>query len=620
MKPRNIIRSSFIKLKRGNFLNIYKENLEFLKHNAANIYNTLTKASSEFCYKASYIPEEDNFLIENSDTKCYLHSRFSKENEARMMFHSMPPDTEVVILFGTGCGSAIEYLLKRPGKIRYLIIIEPILEVFKLFLSRNRLSDMGSIGKFTCIINSKGDMVYNALKNALTGELESKLYFAFHISYRTIFRKYYDDIQENVFRLLRTEKTILYSNFVSYKLKALNYISNLSVESLPVELLKPLFKGNPVVIVSAGPSLNKNMHLLDSMKNRAIIIAVGSAIKILDKHGIKPHFRMAYDWTQNEKNTIFDELEDKSIPLIFDDQLFCKILPEYTGKKFRMVVDDSIIPIQTMKKADIEFDTYLNGISVANIALSLVCKVGCSHIIFMGQDMCYKDNNLYADGRSQVNMSQYANNLIQVRNIYGNKVFTIIQYLQIKYDLEKLITFYPHIKFINATEGGLGIDGAVNMDLSEVIEKVLNEPLGVDIEQFVNYTYSSDTLQNYLGGISQGIKKLNECNEELLPKCMEIVNTYRMINDETENISENINYDEIKEMLVWIENNEYYRSTVSVAISSIIKALSYKDSTQQLLTIGNMLSDSVRGKISSTTEYCLFIKKCIENIFKKEIQ
>ena len=59
--------------------------------------------------------------------------------------------------------------------------------------------------------------------------------------------------------------------------------------------LKDLFKGRPAIIVSAGPSLEKNCHLLRKAKGRALIIAVDVVVPTLLPAGILPDLVVALE-------------------------------------------------------------------------------------------------------------------------------------------------------------------------------------------------------------------------------------------------------------------------------------------------------------------------------------
>ncbi|MDZ4855637.1 MAG: 6-hydroxymethylpterin diphosphokinase MptE-like protein, partial [Nitrospirota bacterium] len=53
------------------------------------------------------------------------------------------------------------------------------------------------------------------------------------------------------------------------------------LHSAGVKHLENLFQGRPAVLVAAGPSLEKNIHLLRELEGRAVIIAVDTALRLL---------------------------------------------------------------------------------------------------------------------------------------------------------------------------------------------------------------------------------------------------------------------------------------------------------------------------------------------------
>src|SRR5690606_33660148 len=67
--------------------------------------------------------------------------------------------------------------------------------------------------------------------------------------------------------------------------------------------LRNAAQGYPAVVVSAGPSLHKNMHQLaqPGVRDRCVIIAVQTTLKPLLKAGIKPHFVTALDYHEISK-------------------------------------------------------------------------------------------------------------------------------------------------------------------------------------------------------------------------------------------------------------------------------------------------------------------------------
>ncbi len=56
------------------------------------------------------------------------------------------------------------------------------------------------------------------------------------------------------------------------------------------------YKNRPAVIVSAGPSLRKNKHLLKGLREQAAIIAVQTTLQPLLEMGVEPHFVTSLDY------------------------------------------------------------------------------------------------------------------------------------------------------------------------------------------------------------------------------------------------------------------------------------------------------------------------------------
>src|SRR5213078_893238 len=102
----------------------------------------------------------------------------------------------------------------------------------------------------------------------------------------------------------------------------LEYVSTRSVSDL-----KDQYKGRPAIIVSAGPSLRKNKHLLKEADGKAVFIAVQRILQPLLEMGIEPQFVTSLDY--HDISTRYSEklppdlkthlvAEPKASPKIFD--------------------------------------------------------------------------------------------------------------------------------------------------------------------------------------------------------------------------------------------------------------------------------------------------------------
>ncbi len=76
------------------------------------------------------------------------------------------------------------------------------------------------------------------------------------------------------------------------------------------------FKGVPGIIVSAGPSLERNIHYLREAKGKTLIVATAPVVRVLLAYDIKPHLAVSIDFAK-ENRIHFEGLCDRSdIPLV----------------------------------------------------------------------------------------------------------------------------------------------------------------------------------------------------------------------------------------------------------------------------------------------------------------
>lgn len=496
-------------------MNIYEKNMNFLKINAQNLYKTLVEDAPLQEIIIEKMSDQNNYIIESKESKCFMQSIYDIKNEVKMMLNKTENDVNTIILFGIGNGYALKYIIENYKSLYDIVVIEPSLQIFKSYLENNDLNkilkkDLG----ITFIVNKSEDFVVETLYIKMLNS--PKLSMVFHVSYCSVFYSYYNNMTTNLAKILKvkTGAIITFSN--QWQLWLVNSIKNLKVEkTMPIESIIDIFKGKTAVIVSAGPSLNKNIRLIEKLKEKAIIIAVGSAIKVLDSRGIIPHFRVAVDAHPNEKKVV-KEVDTKVSSLIFSNQLYYEILPEYKGNKFRFTLEAEYLGKYIYKKMGISFREFLSGASVANGTLNFLCDTGCKRIVFMGQDLSYTEEGLHARGvdtekeyKDWVKKMEYT----VVKNIYGERAYTIHSFLQMKYTIEGTVKKYTNVEFLNATEGGLGIDGAKNVTAQEVLDK-LKEETAIHIKEEIDAKLRDKDIKiEYDEKIKQG---LNIMKEELL--------------------------------------------------------------------------------------------------------
>ena len=457
-------------------MQLYTENLKFLQEAAPALHTTVVSAAPLFPLSLESVAGQQNYILQSDKARCFIHSLYDLDNEMKLMFQKTAPDTKTIILFGLGCGHALDYITKHFTSVEHLVIIEPSLQLFKNLLFTINLKDLfQEIKQVTIIVNKNSQETEDFLKTIVLGKQKVNFSFVYSISYRTLFQQYFDTIHECLLKIIRATTINLLTDRFHQASWIKNTTQNLRQKSIPLEAIASEFKGKTAVIVAAGPSLNKDIHLLEKVKEKAVILAVGTAIRILDKKGIVPHFRTAMDGNAAEKTTIFDHIDTAASSLLYANILYHEILPQYLGSKIQMILNTDYLAAYLYRQAGLTYLEIDSNFSIATTTLDLLCKTGCSKIVLVGQDLCYTDGELYAKGARETEKIDFASNTnkyVKTKNIYGQEVYTIKSFLGMRDSIEGYINKYPEIEFINAS-GGLPLKGARVKSLAAVLQEDL---------------------------------------------------------------------------------------------------------------------------------------------------
>ncbi len=263
-----------------------------------------------------------------------------------------------------------------------------------------------------------------------------------------------------------------------------NFVSNLPaiLGSAPVSSLFGKYKNIPAVLVAAGPSLDRNAHLLSAFKGRSLIMAVDTSVRALLSLGITPDIVASLD----AKPENFLHLAGLSMPdtlMVCNPMVNSGIVRESAGPVVFTGAYDSLF--DWIEESIGERGEILLGGSVAASAFDLACKMGCSPIIFMGQDLCYHPGRshasltFYEDLRSGQGEEcvedrelekDFTEDALESVNITGAKVTVTPKLSNLKRWFEFMIT-KTDSSVINSTEGGMLIEGAENLSMTESVAR-----------------------------------------------------------------------------------------------------------------------------------------------------
>jgi len=239
------------------------------------------------------------------------------------------------------------------------------------------------------------------------------------------------------------------------------------VESAGVKHLEGLFAGRPAILVAAGPSLEKNVHLLRELEGRAVIIAVDTALRLLLPLGIKPDIVTTIDFNPLNFEKFSNVPIDSEISLVYHPGGYHESIRAFQGPKFTY----SHVPIRIVSwlMEYVEDKGHLPpGTTVAHLSFHLACLLGCDPIVMIGQDLAFPAEKIHAGDLSLWRIKPDEMDMIE--DIFGEPVGSMSSFKHAIYHFENMFK-EAKPRVIDATEGGAKKQGAQVMRLREVIDE-----------------------------------------------------------------------------------------------------------------------------------------------------
>lgn len=438
----------------------------------------------------------------NNGIAVLLNSYYDPVKEGKRWAENLQYKGEdILIVFGFGAGYHLTNVKGILDKYSKVLIIDPSIECFKYALHINDFTDLFKANSIFFYIRNDISKLRNVLLKLMDTVIYQKVKIAEFIPVERNYREYFNTARKEVLKLLNDNFLSLNTRLVFSKKWTENFLENLpyTLEAAGVNKLFGKFQGVPLFLISAGPSLDKNVHLLKNAKGKSVLLSVGTALKAVLKNGIEPDLVIAID-PSDKAYEQFRGIDNFKAPLVFDPLVNANIPKNYLGEKF---VCESLPFFTSWLRENISKDIgYLKkGGSVANVAFDLAVKMGCNPIVFVGQDLAFTGGKSHAsgtmyDGEKIKDMG----NTIIVKDIYGNNIQTSRQLFSFITWFENEIRLYNgKIEFIDATEGGAKIEGTRIMTLNEAIKKYCCKE--VPIEAAINTAVKDNQMPE--GGINK---------------------------------------------------------------------------------------------------------------------
>lgn len=479
-----------------------------------NNIQALALKDKEFAQKLqTYIPKtvpelvrENNFY--NLKYKgIYLHNRENPVLEAQSIFSGTTNEpVSICFIYGIGLGYLFQVAsLNSKGTV---ILYEPDLDLLKTVfnlvdfskdLSKPNVFLTNDFKKACSIIHSKSGMKNFPYMLSLPSqrEMDSVGFDSLVKSLRDTIGSYFLDLKYTKEKFYPTLWMLLYN------------IPNL-INETPLIKVKDVCKGKTAVIVSAGPTLDRDIEILKKYRDKFVLFTVGTALKTLTEHNIKPDFVCVIESFNSSPQLEGIDLSD----VYFITEPYSHgFLRKFNFKKiFSHISANNPVNHLWSEICGEDIKEYWSKGTVSYTAMNSARILGCSKIILVGQDLayiegqCYSKNSVYKDlictfdkennkweikakdfeqfaeslspypeyqQRVEAAKRRLANlnsSLYYVKGINGDMIPTESVYAAFVKPLSEFAEHFNDREYINTSLVGAQIDGFKNMSLEDALK------------------------------------------------------------------------------------------------------------------------------------------------------
>ncbi|EOJ1179265.1 6-hydroxymethylpterin diphosphokinase MptE-like protein, partial [Campylobacter jejuni] len=424
-------------------------------------------------------------IDENLNIYDKTHNVFMYENleeEINFFYQSILEKTHrypFACIYGIGNALLIKNLSKH---YKHLFVFESEIELFILALSTIDLSEELKIYKIV-------------LFDCVAEDLEIQIAMIFDQQSILEYLSLYEILINASYYLHFYEKQILFLNEICLKTIGVavrnadiscflpllvhgQFLQNIPsmLGSIPFQriLSERKNKFDNAIVVSAGPSLTKQLPLLKAYQDKAVVFCADGALSMLEKEGVVPDYVLNIDFEDLPLRFFKNKQNKLSLNI-----LSCATHPSlvhFLDNKSVILRDDPLYQSFNLN----DFGYIDTGTHVSHFSYTLALALGFKNIIMIGQDLAFDEKgNSHSKGFSYGEQFSGEKTVPTLKTqAYGGKgeVLTHITWNDYRVKLEYLFACNDQkAKFYNATEGGARINFTEELSFKECCEKLLTK-------------------------------------------------------------------------------------------------------------------------------------------------
>lgn len=414
-----------------------------------------------------------------------IHSKYDPEKEALQQVNAMGlRNPKLLVIMGLGLGYHIRACLNELKNENYfIVVIEKDVSALQVAIDNVDISDLLGSDKIRWVIGVPEDDAFAVLNDMIKqAGISLQLFLkTLQVFDHPVITKVHGNYHHHMIKSFREAAHAVIFNYGNCPADSMigveNIMKNLAtiMKNPGVSDLYGKFKGLPGIIVSTGPSLDKNVEDLKEALGKCVMISADSALRVLLKHDITPHAAVSLERILNVAKMFWELPDDykQKIWLAATPVIRKEAYDAWPGPTFMVYRAFAHFEWLNMPKGTLQV-----GPSCSNMAFKILEALGCDPIILVGQDCSFKSvDKTHADNAPSVtNLNYSERDLIRIRGNYEEWVYSSPIFEMFRKAFVTDVAQYRGT-CINATEGGALIEGTVLMTLKDAIDKYCQRPV-----------------------------------------------------------------------------------------------------------------------------------------------
>lgn len=409
-------------------------------------------------------------------------------------------ESGVAAVIGFGLGYHVAALARRAGNHSLVLVYEPDVALLRSVLEHADFTDWLAAGRVFLFTDAEDAAAISESLAGMEALVGLGMRFVEHAPSLPRLGESARTFASTLTRVVAAFRTQVVTTMTQMQVTVRNLLMNLDhyVGGAGVADLAGAARGFPAVVVSAGPSLERNLHLLaqPGVRERVVIIAVQTVLKPMLARGIRPHFVTALDFHEISRR-FYEGLtpaDVEGITLVAEPKANPAILDAFPGD-IRLVGSEALDELLGPELAG-DHGRIAPGATVAHLAYYLARHLGCDPVILIGQDLAFTDGQYYAAGAAihdvwatELNpfntlemmewerIARWRGHLRKVEDHHGGQVYTDEQmatYLA-QFERDFLADAERGLTTIDATEGGARKSHTIVMPLRDALATFAKE-------------------------------------------------------------------------------------------------------------------------------------------------